>query len=35
MSDISQILPGVTASSDAVSWSVTYPQENPDKISAP
>ena len=28
-------IPGVTASPNAVSWSVTYPQEDPDKISAP
>lgn len=28
-------IPGVTASLNAVSWSVTYPQEDPDKISAP
>ena len=28
-------IPGVTASLKAVSWSVTYPQEDPDKISAP
>jgi len=30
-----RFIPGVTASLKAVSWSVTYPQEDPDKISAP